>query len=67
MSRNLKTFLQEDITYTARDVVQILTEAIPGRSVGEKYVVSTELVSSAAFIMELDDGSKFLMTCKEAN
>lgn len=67
MSQNLKTFLREETCYTAEQLISHLAVQIPGRSVGERYVIATKLTASNSFVMELDDGCQFKMTCEKLN
>ena len=65
MSQNLKAFLQEETCYNANDLIRELVEAIPGRSVGERYVVKASYAGPTSILMELDDGCVFKMTCEK--
>jgi hypothetical protein len=67
MSQNLKRFLQEEACYSADELVEMLAKVVPGRGVGERYVVSTEYLGSSQFVMEMDDGCRFRMTCEKLN
>jgi hypothetical protein len=67
MGQNLKAYLQEETCYTAEELVQRLAESIPGRSAGDRYVIAAKLVTSNSFIMEMDDGCQFKMTCEKLN
>lgn len=67
MSQNLKAFLQEEACYTAEELVERLAEQIPGRSAGDRYVIATKIIASDSFIMEMDDGCQFKMTCEKLN
>ena len=67
MSQNLKTFLHDDanIGYSQGELSVWLAEVVPGRSIGDRYVVTAELVASNSFVIEMDDGSQFKMTCEK--
>ncbi len=65
MSRNLKSFMLEDVLTTAEDVVGNLAEQVPGRSIGERYVTKANLTGPGEFEIELDDGSKFAFRCRK--
>lgn len=65
MGQNLKTYLQEEACYTADDLVERLTEVIPGRSIGDRFVLKAKPISSNSFVIEMDDGCQFKMTCEK--
>ena len=67
MGRNLKAFLQEETCYNAEDLVNRLVEVIPGRSVGDRFVIAAKLIASNSFVMEMDDGCQFKITCEKLN
>jgi len=67
MSQNLKAYLQEEVCYTAEELVERLADQIPGRSAGDRFVVATKVVAGNSFVMEMDDGCQFKMTCEKLN
>ena len=67
MSQNLKRFLQEEECYDAEELAEMFAKVVPGRGVGERYVISTEYLGGNQFEMEMDDGCKFRMTCEKLN
>ena len=67
MSRNLKTYMMEDELTTPEEVVANLANQVPGRSIGERYVVSADTVGPTELVIELDDGSTFVFRCSKVN
>jgi len=65
MGINLKPFLREDASYLADDIVTNLVESITGRGIGDHFVADVKRVASNSFVLELDDGCQFKMTCKK--
>lgn len=69
MSQNLKAFLHDDagVSYSQEELAEWLAEVVPGRSIGDRYVIAAELVASNSFVIEMDDGCQFKMTCEKLN
>lgn len=67
MSRNLKRFMMEDVKMTPVDVIENLAQQVPGRSIGERYVIASRVNEDNDLELELDDGSKFAFTCRAVN
>ena len=67
MGHNLKAFLQNDanISYSQGELAVWLAETVPGRSIGDRYVIAAELIASNSFVIEMDDGSQYKMTCEK--
>jgi hypothetical protein len=65
MSQNIKALLQVDVCYNATQLVELLAAQIPGRSAGDRFVVSADVTSPGVMNMEMDDGCVFEMTCKK--
>jgi len=67
MSQNLLSYVLERQPMTAREVLGYLSQQVPGRSIGEFYVVAARINKSAELELETDDGSKFAFTCRKVN
>lgn len=65
MGQNLKSFLQDEICYSAEELTDRLAEVVPGRSIGERFVIAAKRVASNSFVIEMDDGCQFKMTCEK--
>jgi len=67
MSQNLKALLREDVCYDAEDLTERLAEVVPGRSIGDRFVIAAHRVATNSFVIEMDDGCQFKMTCEKLN
>jgi len=65
MSRNLKAFMQEEVSYSADELAAQLIEVVPGRGVGERFVASAKPISRNVFVIILDDESQYQITCEK--
>ena len=64
MSQNLKPFILEEVSYTAAQVLEHLADQVPGRSIGERFVVNAAINDSQELELELDDGCRFAFQCR---
>lgn len=67
MSQNIKALMVEDVHMTPFDVLQHLSEQVPGRSIGERFVISARIDENNDLELELDDGCKFAFQCRKVN
>ncbi len=67
MSRNLKPFMLEDVHMTPVQVLENLAAQVPGRSIGERYVIAAHLNENHNLELELDDGCKYVFQCSKVN
>ena len=65
MSRNLKAFMQEETSYSSTELATFLTDIMPGKGIGERFVISVEPISPNAFVIILDDNSQYQITCEK--
>ena len=67
MSQNLKHYVMEEAPMTPGQLLENLARQVPGRSVGDRYVVSARIDENNDLEFELDDGSKYAFTCRAVN
>jgi len=67
MSRNLKPYIMEDFHMTPVDVLDNLAQQVPGRSIGERFVISAVINDDNDLELELDDGCRYAFQCRKVN
>ena len=67
MGGNLKPYVMEEHHMTPVDVLANLAEQVPGRSIGERFVVSATINKDNDLELELDDGCIFAFQCRKVN
>jgi hypothetical protein len=64
MSKNLKSYVVERQRMSAGDVLDNLSRQVTGRSIGEFFVTESSLTNEKELLLELDDGCKFVFSCR---
>ena len=67
MSQNLKSYIVEEGHMTPVDVLANLAEQVPGRSIGDRYVLNARIDENNDLELELDDGCVFAFQCRKVN
>jgi hypothetical protein len=67
MSPNLVPFMLEDVRMTPVDVISHLAEQVPGRNIGDRFVITARVNDDKDLELELDDGSKYTFQCRKVN
>jgi hypothetical protein len=67
MSQNLKAFMYEAGPMTPGEVLNNLAQQVPGRSIGDQYVISARINKQKDLELELDDGSVYAFTCRSVS
>jgi len=67
MSQNIKALMIEDVHMTPFEVLQHLSEQVPGRSIGERFVIFARINEDNDLELELDDGCRYVFQCRKVN
>jgi len=67
MGQNLASYAVERPHMTAKEVLSHLARQVPGRSIGDYYVISSKINNVGELELEVDDGCKFAFTCRKVN
>lgn len=67
MSHNLVPFVLEDVHMTPSDVISHLSDQVPGRNIGDRFVITARVDENNDLEFELDDGSKYVFQCRKVN
>ena len=67
MSQNIKALMLEDVHMTPYDVLQHLADQVPGRAIGERYVIAAKINDDNDLELELDDGCRYAFQCRKVN
>ena len=65
MSQDIKALMVEDVAMNPGEVLQHLADQVPGRSIGERFVIKAEINGDNDLEIELDDGCRYAFQCRK--